>query len=189
MTLLNKEKILADIREKGVEISSINDIIRIDKKYRDLIPIILTHLVEVTDISDKDWLVRCLGVKGFTEATDTLIEEFYKTTNQSLKWTIGGTLEIIQDIKSFERLLKIVQEKEHGIGRQMVTVALGKIGDTRAVPVLLDLLNDEDITAHVIWALSYFKDPKLIPYLEPYLNSKKTLVRNEAKKAIKKVGK
>lgn len=188
MSSFNKEKILNEIRDKGVQVKSINDLIKIDKKYKDLIPIILKYLVEASDETDKSWLVRCLGVNGFTEATDVLIDEYYKASNRSsLKWTIGNTLSIILDKNSVDALLKIAQEKEHGTSRQMVIVALGKLRNKKAIPVLLKLLYDEEVVAHVIWALSYFKDPSLIPFIEPFVNSKRPLVHNEAKKAIKKL--
>ncbi len=189
MSKLNKEKLLQEIREKGVEISSINDLMKIDKNYKALVPIILQHLQQITDEGDKQFLVRCLGVKGFDEATEPLINEFLNSSNVSYKWAIGNTLYNIMNKGALNILLKIAQEKKHGIARQMIVLAIGKMGDQNVIPVLLGLLNDEDVTGHVITALSNFKDATLIPHIEPFMKHKVNWISGEAKKTIKKLGK
>lgn len=189
MSKLNKEKLLQDVRENGVEISSINDLMKIDKNYKDLVPIILKYLTQISDESDKQFLVRCIGVKGFNEVTKPLINEFLKSSNVHYKWAIGNTIYNIMDKGALDTLLKIVREKEHGIARQMIVLAIGKMGSQKAIPILLELLNDEDVTGHVITALSNFKDTTLIPHIEPFLNHKIKWISSEAQKAIKKIGK
>lgn len=87
----------------------------------------------------------------------------------------------------FDTLSKIVTEKEHGTSRQMIVVALGKMRDIRAIPVLLKILNDDDVTGHVIIALSNFSDENIISHIELYTSCKNSWIRNEAKKAIKKI--
>ena len=41
---LIKEKLIQEVREKGVEITNINDLMKINMKYRDLVPILLKLL-------------------------------------------------------------------------------------------------------------------------------------------------
>lgn len=189
MIKLDKEKILQEIKDKGVEFASITDLLKLNKSYKDLIPIILKHLTQTSNESDKDILIRSLGVKGFNEATETLIQEFYKAESTPLKWAIGNTLSIILDKSSLPAMLKIAQEKEHGIARQMVVVALGKMKEREAIPVLLELLKDEDVVGHAIMALAYFKDLEMVQYIEPFTEYKVRWIRSEAKKAIKKINK
>jgi len=184
---LDKDKLLNDIRSKGVEISNINDLMKMDRKFKDLVPILIKHLQEIDDESDKEFLVRCLGVKGFTEATEQLLKEFYNSDKTTYKWAIGNTLSIIEDKSHICELLKIVQNKEHGIARQMIVIALGKMKVKEAFPVLLKLLEDEDVVGHVISALAYYKDPTVIQYLEPLKNHKVGWVKKEASKVIGKL--
>lgn len=186
---LDKEKLLNDIRLKDVEISDINDLMKIDKRFRDLAPIVVEHLKNIDDESDKEFLVRCLGVKGFTEATEQLLAEFHKTDKVTFKWAIGNTLSIIEDKSKVKEFLEIVQNKEHGIARQMIVVALGKTKVKEAFPVLLNLLKDEDVVGHTIGALVYYKDPTVIEYLEPLKNHKVGWVKKEALKVIEKLQK
>lgn len=82
---LNKDLLLNDIRARGVEISNINDLMKMDKSFKDLVPIVLKHIREIDDEGDKEFLVRCLGVKGFTEATEQLIMEFHKSEDPVYK--------------------------------------------------------------------------------------------------------
>lgn len=189
MIKLDKEKILQEIKEKGVEFASISDLLKLNKSYKDLIPVILKHLTQTSNESDKDLLIRSLGVKGFNEATETLIQEFYKAESTPLKWAIGNSLSIILDKSSLPALVKIAQEKEHGIARQMVVVALGKMKEREVIPILIELLKDEDVVGHAIMALGYFKDPEMIQYIEPFTEYNVRWIRSEAKKTIKKINK
>jgi HEAT repeat protein len=189
MDKIDKEQLLREIREKGVEISNINDLIYINKKHKDLIPILLRHLNEITDESDKQYIVRCLGVKGFTEVTKPMIDEFYKSHNISYKWAIGNTLYITFDKKSLPELLNIVLNKNHGISRQMIVYGLGRFKNEQVKSVLVNLLQDQDVVGHAIHALSQLGDPSVLKDIEPFTNYKITWIRNEAKKAIKKLSK
>ncbi len=189
MNRLDKERLLQQVREKGVEITSINDLIKINLKYRDLVPILLGHLQEIDDESDKEFIVRCLGVKGFNEASETLINEFYKSNKVTFKWAIGNTLSIIQDKESIPKLLRIAQEKQHGIACQMIVEGLGAFNLKEVKDVLVQLLNDENVVGHAISALSKMGDASLVSYIEPFLSYKVKWVRNEANKAIKKLQK
>jgi len=189
MKTLDKENLLQEVREKGVEITSINDLMKINVKYRDLVPILIRNLQEIDDENDKEFIVRCLGVKGFSEASKPLIQEFYKSNNLTFKWAIGNTLSIIQDKDSLPDLIKIVQEKEHGTARQMIVDGLGSFKTENVKDVLIQLLNDDEVAGHAISAMAKMGDAELVKYIEPFLNYKVKWVRNEANKAIKKLRK
>jgi HEAT repeat protein len=189
MGKLDIEMLLKEVRAKGVEIDTYMDLMKIDMKYRDLVPILLRYLKDTTPENEKEFLVRCLGVKGFTEASQPLIDEFYKARNGSLKFAIGNSLSIISDKNSLPKMIKIAQEKEHGTERIMIVHGLGKYKSEEAKAVLISLLNDEDVAGHAIYALGKTRDKTLIKYIEPFLTHKVAWIRNEAKKVIKKLEK
>lgn len=186
---LDKDKLLAEIRDTGIKISSINELMKMDKTNKDLIPILLKYIKQIEDEGDKQFLVRCLGVKGFTEATQVLLTEFENAHTPSYKWAIGNSLSIILDKSYSNDMLEIIQKKEHGIARQMVVIAIGKMKIHEAIPILLELLQDEDITGHVITALGNYKKAELIPYIKPFENHQVSWIRKEASKVIKKLSK
>jgi hypothetical protein len=189
MISLDKNELIADVEELGYEIITIDDLMKIDKDNHDIIPIIQKHLSKVTDEGDKQLLVRCLGLRGFTDVSNTLINEFNTASSEGYKWVIGNSLSIIQDKSAVEDMVGIASNKEHGYTRQMVVVVLGKLKVKQAIPLLIELLKDEDVSGHSLMALSYFNDPSLIQYIEPLTTHKVTWIRNEAKKAIKKLEK
>jgi len=189
MSKLDKQKLISEIIGKGVQISSINDLMKINHKYTDLVPILLKHLKEITDEVDKEFIVRCLGVKGFFEATKPLMEEFYNSSKITYKWAIGNTLAIIEDANFIDEYIRIVKDKKHGISRQMIVESLGKFKNPKVVQILIELLQDQDVAGHAISALSNFKKLEIIPHLEPFLNHKTAWIKREAIKAIKKIKK
>lgn len=189
MLSLNKEKLLEDVRSHGVKLNTIDDLKYMNSEYHDLVPIILSNIEQIDDEGDKEFLIRCLGVKGFYEATPTLIREFYSTNNSLYKWAIGNSLALISDKNALDDMLRMVCEKQHGTARQMIVDGLGAFKDPRVIPVLLELLKDGDVVGHAISALSKTGDPSLVKELEPFTNYKVTWIRKEAAKAIKKLSK
>lgn len=184
---LDKEKLIQEVRGKGIELFNINDLMKINIKYKNLGPILLRHLNEVTDESDKEFIVRCLGVKGFVEASKPLINEFYKSNNVTFKWAIGNSLSIISDTESVPELIKIAQAKEHGIARQMIVDGLGAYNCDDVKTVLVSLLNDDEVVGHAISGISKTGDKALIKYIKPFVTYEVKWVRNEAIKTIKKL--
>ncbi len=191
MRKLDFLKLIQDIKIKGYEISIIDDLRGImDKNTKDLIPLLLKNLNNTEDEDEKEFLVRALGIKGYTEASEVLINEFKNpSSNLFYRWAIGNSLSLILDKRYENDYIEIIQNKEYGTARQMIVITLGKIRSQRVISVLLDLLNDEDIDGHIIVALGYYKDPNLIQYIEPFLKHENRWIRKEAEKSIKKLSK
>ncbi|MEM6454927.1 MAG: hypothetical protein AAF772_07515 [Acidobacteriota bacterium] len=85
----------------------------------------------------------------------------------------------------------IVQDKGYATARKMLPEALTKIKSKRitTIKLLCDLINDPDITPHVISALARAKAIEALPLIQPYTGSPIPLVKREAQKAIKKLEK
>lgn len=62
--------------------------------------------------------------------------------------------------------------KRRGLLRN-VAVALGNSGNTRAIPILLKVLDDEEplIRAHVVWALGELAGPGILPAIREKMNN------------------
>ena len=161
-----------------------------------LIPILLKYLKEFQSNNFKDLVIGALKVKGFYDATKSLLDEFNNppeynnpTLTDLYKWSIGDAFSIILDGRYENEYIEIIKNKQNGHSRQMVAIALGKLKSEKALPVLLNLLDDEEINGHVVMALGYYKKPILLRYIEPFLNHKKAWIRAQAKSAIKKIEK
>ena len=187
MAKINKEQLLEEVKSYGYEINTIDDLKKIGSKDKRLIPLLLDKIRDSDDVSDKEFLIRCLGVKGFNEVIPAIMQEYRRTENQFLKWAIGNTVYLIEDRNVIPDVIEIVKDKKNGMSRQMFILYLGKTRDEKALPVLKELLHDNEVAAHTIRALSEYKMPELVSILEPFTKHKSTLIRKESQRAIKKL--
>ena len=187
--MFDTEQLITDVKQECNRIATYQDLKKLKSRDKNLVPILLKYLERTEKVNEKEFIVRCLGVKGFTEATGALIKEFLASDNRAYKWAIGNTLSIILDKSHANDYINIIHNKQHGTTRQMFAIILGKLKCEKAVPDLVNLLDDNQICGHVIIALGYFKDPKLIDKIKPFLDHQEKWVRKEAEKAIKKLDK
>ncbi|MED4206176.1 HEAT repeat domain-containing protein [Neobacillus mesonae] len=187
--MIDIEQLKRDVNQEGYRIETYQDLKKLKSKDKNLIPILLKYLKSAEKNNEKEFFVRCLGVRGFTEATETLIEEFLTSENRALKWAIGNTLSIILDKSREDDYIDIIKDKQHGTTRQMFAVTLGKLKCEKAIPKLITLLNDEEINGHVIMALGYFNNYELVEKVKPFLEHDEKWIRREAEKSIKKLEK
>ena len=123
-------------------------------------------------------------------AARPLIREFLKAPDSEefgLKWAIGNALSVVADDSVFDDIVALVKDKRHGRAREMLAVALANMKNPKAVDVLIELLDDEEIAGHALSALRKLAPPEAREAIEPFVNHPKTWVRNEAKRALKKI--
>lgn len=150
-----------ELAEVGIKISNIYDLVNTKTKYPKAIPILIKHLQISYSDRVKEGIVRALTVpeaKGLV--VPLLIKEYLQLSNdkENLKWVIGNAVNVTITKKDVADIFPIVLNKENGISRQMFVVALGRIKSDNVRDVLLTLVNDED-----------------------------KVIRDEAKKALKKI--
>ena len=71
----------------------------------------------------------------------------------------------------------------------MIILLMGKLKLEKAIPILIELLEDETVRLHAICALGDFKKEEFRPYFERFSNDKHSGLRKYAKKALKKLSK
>ena len=106
-----------------------------------------------------------------------------------LKLAIGNGIEILANDLLLPDIVNIVRNREHGISRQMMVLALAKTTDPVAIPILVELLSDDEVSGHAVIALRKLKASSALPHLQRLLNHKTSWIRREATKAIKKIEK
>ena len=70
----------------------------------------------------------------------------------------------------------------------MVALALGKSKRPEAVDVLLQLMDDHDISGHAVFALSKRSNPRAREALEEKLTDDRPWVRKKAALGLRKIG-
>ena len=104
----------------------------------------------------------------------------------SLGWTLAEALRVRADLTIYEDLVDIIRDKRFGRARQMLPYALAKLKARReqVIPVLLEVIDDEDITTHVLDALPTMKAVEAIPAVRKYLDSPVALVKGTALREV-----
>ena len=69
----------------------------------------------------------------------------------------------------------------------MIILLVGKLKAEAAIPILIDLLEDEGVRLQAIVALGDFKRKDFRPYFERFQNAKHPGWRKYAKAALKKI--
>lgn len=186
------ERIKKELQTVGIYVNDIYDLVNTTEPYPKAIPILVNLLKEgLTHDGVKEGVIRALAVKEARGiAGPILIKEYYKIPKDKmlLRWAVGNTMEVVITENELESVLKIVNNKENGMSRQMFVVALGKVKSESAELTLIDLLSDDEVAAHALEVLGTLKSKKAKNKIVELLNHPKPLIRKEAQKALKKIG-
>jgi len=186
------EKLISKLNSVGVVIEDIYDLVNTNEPYPSAIPVLVESLKDgITHVGIKTGVIRALAVPEAKGKIGTvLIKEFYNTPsdNMSLRWAIGNTMEVVISEEDIDEVIKIVGDKSNGMSRQMFALALGKIPSEKSEDVLIQVLDDDEIAPHALEALGKLKSKKARDKISELTKHSKSLVKKEAKKALKKIG-
>lgn len=187
--------IVKELVGAGFPVSHIADLLNQRRVYPSAIPILLAWLPTVENLQVKEVIVRCLSVPfAKPMAAHPLIDAFRRAHAQDdsvlgLRWAIGNALEVVADDVVLDDMTELAQDRRYGRAREMLVVGLGNMSEQRVIPVLLDLLKDDEVSGHAIMALGTLRALAARPHVEPFLRPPKAWVRKEAKKTIAKIDK
>lgn len=157
-------------------------------KYKDMVlPIVIKYYKKAKLKNEKRYLLRWFHHKGLEEVVPMLLEDYCSYNPNIDKWAIGDCLYQIRSKEYIDDYLKIISDFSYGQDRQMIILLVGKLKVEKAIPILINLLEDEGVRLHAIIALGDFKREELRPYFERFQNSTHPGWRKYAKSAIKKL--
>lgn len=157
-------------------------------KHKDtVLPIVIKYYKMAKLKNEKRYMLGWFHHRGFEEVVPMLLEDYYSDNTNIDRWAIGDQLYQIRSKKYIDDYLKIISDSSFGRSRQMVILLLGKLKEERAVPILIDLLEDEDVRLQAITALGDFKREEFRCYFERFQDSKHPGWRKYAKSALKKL--
>lgn len=190
--------LIDDLAHAGVPVSDLWELVNSDVQYRAAVAVLvdwLEHVDEWVPAADRgnvrEGLVRALTVPAARPAAaPALLEQFRRVSDVSglgPRWVIGNALEVVADDSVFDDVATVVRDRAFGKARQMVLLGLARSKDRRAVPLLIELLDDEDVAAHAAMALGKLRAKEARSALERHLASPQPLLRREVKKALAKL--
>ena len=193
--MIDIDRIYKELENAGVNTAKYSYLLAISESYAKAIPVFVEFLrnEEFDSIGTKEMLVRILTVKEAKGiVNEVLISEYHKYPEEGLfyfyRWVIGNAFTVIITNKDEDNIINIVSNKNNGKSRQMFVQALKAVKSTRVENILIDLLDDNDVTGHAIYALGCLKSQKAKAKIEIFLNDKSAYLRRSAKKALKKIG-
>jgi hypothetical protein len=189
--------VLADLDDAGYPVTSVGELRQRGFRYPGAIPVLVKWLSKVVYRPLKEDIVRTLSVPWAKPvATPVLIDQFRTQpkaedpAGTGLQWAIGNALEVLADKHVLEDLIEISGDRRYGVARQMVVLGLARPKDPRAIPILISLLDDEDVAGHAAMALGRLRAQEARGALEElFEHGSKPWFRREAKKALAKLNK
>lgn len=157
-------------------------------KYKDVIlPLVLKYYRLATRKNEKEYLLGWLHHRGLEEAVPLLLEEYYAQPPAVDRWFISDRLYQIRSRAYIDDYLRIISNPAYGRARQMVILLVGKLKVEAAVPILIGLLEDEEVRLHAIIALGQYKREEFRGYFERFQDAKQPGWRKYARAALKKL--
>ncbi len=186
-------RFVEDLREVGVDATSPWDLVNSKSPYSRAIPVLLRWLDQVDeDVAPQDrerfreGLVRALTVKEAVGiAAPRLVDEFRGSTRDwTVRWATGNALSVVADEAVFEDIVELLRDGRYGRAREMLVKAVARTDRKRAIPVLVELLADDDLAGHALQILRRWKVPVRGQEIERLLSHPVAWVRDEAKKVL-----
>lgn len=188
--------LIRDLDQVGVHVDDLWDLVHTRDSYKAAVPVLIDWLAnlearvpEPDRRGEEEGLVRALTVReARPAAARVLIDRFRRPgLSPGTGWEIGNALSVVADDSVFDDLYDLAQDRRYGSDRQMIVEGLGRSKNPRAVPLLISLISDKDITAHAISALGKLKARQAVPAIEPLLDDPRPLVRREAQNALRRL--
>lgn len=181
-----------ELREAGFEFEISNQTLGFMPKHKKIIlPIAIKYYKlakEKQKTNEQNHFLSFFHFKGLNEVAPLLIEDFYcKETSELTRWFISDCLYQIQDKHFIKEYLDIASNMTFGRNRQMIILLLGKLKEETAIPLLIDLLEDEEVRLQAINSLGLFKKEEFRTYFERFQKSTHPGWRKYAQLALKKL--
>lgn len=164
-------------------------------------PVLVDWLPRMRDLVEKEVIARSLtGTKtASTAAAVAIVEEFRRAPGEaeSEKWAFANALATLADANVADELIELIRDARHGHARQMLCDALKRTKDPRAPDVLIELIDDDDVSGHATLALRNYGPKSALPHLRrarPRLEAvlerptASPFARRQAQRALERLG-
>jgi|GEM_PF-4822032 len=180
------------LKEKGLKVSSLWDLIGEKRKNISLTPVLIEHLGKKYSKHTKESIVRALGNVNFStdDSVNALIEYFKAEENEELQWVAGVSLSnVATERQHVEQVVDLLKERQYGGARSQLPHFYAKHYKLESIPLLMELLSDRSIVAETIVTLGNLKALAAKDKITILAEDKDSWVRGKAKAALKKINK
>ena len=129
------------------------------------------------------------------EKYNQLIKQLFHDTDWHKRAEAARQLGLMKDARCVNLLCRGLKKEEEFMVQNRIIEALGRIGDSRATMIIIDILKGEEEKhlsdkfrlIFIIEALSNLRDKRALVYLAPFLNSPDEELKELAEKAFDKI--
>jgi HEAT repeat protein len=176
--------VLRDLERAGVNVAGIKELEQQRQHQAAAAPVLLRWLSRVSYFPLQSEIVGVLrNMRGSLVAAG-LVAAFEQPDAEAIRWNLGDAIAKVADDSIFDGVVRLVRQTSYGKDREMLAFAFTRMDRTHAVPVLLQLLDDDVMVAHAAAALRKLAPPEAREKLEALKNHPRPLVRNNAAKAL-----
>ena len=181
-----------EMREAGLEFDECDELSEFMPEKKDVIlPQAVKYYREAREEQNdeaENYFLSFFEYKGLDELVPMLIEAYTDANTWDVtRWGIADCLSAIESKEYAHEYIEAVSNSALGSSRQKLIALLGKIKDERAIPALIELLEDKTVRAHTLAALSKFDDPELRSHFERFKDDENPGVRKCALDALGEV--
>lgn len=198
----NAAGLLKELASLGFQVESVGELARQHVKYEVAVPVLLKWLPRVGYLPLAEDIVRTLSV-GFArkhalpeflkffrqppEVDDPMRPATSEPASEHLRWVIGNGLGIFAGPSVANELIELALDRRLGQARTQIVLALPKTKDGRVADVLVGLLSDSTVNAFAVEALGKMKMTTAREPIAELLEHPDRNVRDQAKKALKRI--
>ncbi|MFF2845092.1 HEAT repeat domain-containing protein [Streptomyces sp. NPDC058001] len=172
-------------------------------KYQAAVPVLMRWLPRVSYLPLFEDIVRTLSVPFARKEAQPLFLDLFQVPpsvedpmrpatsgpgEEHIRWVIGNGLGVFSGPEIADELVELSLSRQYGHARSQIVLSLPKVKDSRVPDVLLSLLDDQTVAPSAIEALGKMKFAGARDRIEGLLDDPSENVRNQAKKALKRMG-
>ncbi|MEN3382544.1 MAG: hypothetical protein V7608_2588 [Hyphomicrobiales bacterium] len=134
-TRIEQKQLLTELREVGVVVDDVWDLVNTRAEYPAAIPVLVRHLPKSYTLGVREGIARALTVEyAGPEVLRKLVDEFLKHTDSEseLKWVLGNAIATVATPSDEEALIGLAMDRVHGRGRDRIIAALRRVVKDKA---------------------------------------------------------
>lgn len=152
-------------------------------------PLVLDYYAKFESTIYQTGVLAAIRFKSYHEFVPQLLQIYESSTDLEIRYCVSDCIRQINSPKYVDECLRIVNQPTYGAVCDQLVTYLCKRRVHKVIPRLLELLEKYPKTWRWTFLryVVFFKDPSLIPYVEPFLQADDSEIRSLARTAIKKL--
>lgn len=141
--------LVADLREAGIEVKSVWDLVSSPNVYDSVLPILVDHLQREYPPRIIEGIARALAVPNAHFAWDTVVRLYRESREYDVRSGLGVTISAIARKENLPEVIEIVRDRSNGETRGLMLDVLEKTKDPRGLEILQELASDPELEKEI----------------------------------------